>query len=672
MGADGQCAASLEILASGKEGGDDRVEGRGHWWKPIALYGHVDALAFGPVLGLNGGGSMSAKLEEGSLLPPEGKTSMSSGDVVSPVKACKSNDLQTLTGESKPSTPTTRGGGPLDNPGQFWLLLGAIPFGAFYLLKQPRSFKSLARSWPTVLGSAAFFDTSLPSAGELDKEAQGNPRARKDRHTSRGPQPVKTAKRSHPKGPKWQRLNGNNGSWTNTDDVAHNGVDGAMLPCHEEESCLEDARGGHFHRRKRAGGKPLSPAARAFLERSQKKGDKKRPSPYSKCASSIELCPMAADHYHFFRDEEEKHNGPPDGAQPVIVPEQNEINVQVRIEENQHQVPAVPPARAEVVEPVVVQPRLNDYGRFAPEVALPPQGEVIIEEQKDEPRPALNEAKHGPENEVLPPQPAAPAAIDPPRLEEKVGPVEGAAVAEPAAIGVHHHEVPAGLVEEEAAMEEGFREVRRMDRRVDAVTRKVALYYVVSVATRLGYKDKFKRWALAKLPGVKKTEVTRVNIATPSVVSGSVSLACNKTATLTFVPFWRQEKDCKPFTSFKNKEEEAILGGLGFNSFAEADIFTGLFDSLMAWGNNEIGRLQARSCVRLAPDGRLEVMKSFSAAIKAVLPTIPGIARYAQQDIRTLDNTVSFYLQQRIIRDVGHAMREPGYVGLAFGKSALH
>lgn len=643
MGADGQCAASRDFLTDGRREGESRADGMGHWWKPRAQYISKDTSEQMSKFGLNGSGD-------------------SLGNVVS----------SGLPDESKPTVVTTRGGGPLDNPGQFTLAMIAFTLGGYYLLKQPRSFKSLARSWPQVLGSAAFFDTSLPSAGELDKEVQGNPRARKDRHTSRGPQSVKTEKRSHPRGPKWQRLNGNNGSWTNTDDVAHNGVDGAMLPCHEEESCLEDARGGHFHRRKRAGGKPLSPAARAFLERSQKKGDKKRPSPYSKCVSSIELCPMASDHYHFFKEEEEKHNGPPDGAQPVIVPEQNGINVQVRIEENQRQVPALPPARAELAEPVVVQPRLNDYGRFAPEVALPPQGEVIIEEQKDEPRPALNEAKYGPENEVLPPQPAAPAAIDAPRLEEKVGLVEGAVVAEPAAIGVHHHEVPAGLVEEEAVVEEGFREVRRMERRVDAVTRKVTLYYVVSVATRLGYKDKFKRWALAKLPGVKKTEVTRVNIATPSVVSGSVSLACNKTATLTFVPFWRQEKDCKPFTSFKNKEEEAILGGLGFNSFAEADIFTGLFDSLMAWGNNEIGRLQARSCVRLAPDGRLEVLKSFSAAIKAVLPTIPGIARYAQQDIRTLDNTVSFYLQQRIIRDVGHAMREPGYVGLAFGKSALH
>lgn len=643
MGADGQCAASRDFLTDGRREGESRADGMGHWWKPRAQYISKDTSELMSKFGLNGSDGLLDNV-------------VSSG----------------LPDESKPTAVTTRGGGPLDNPGQFTLAMITFTLGGYYLLKQPRSFKSLARSWPQVLGSAAFFDTSLPSAGELDKEVQGNPRARKDRHTSRGPQSVKTEKRSHPKGPKWQRLNGNNGSWTNTDDVAHNGVDGAMLPCYEEESCLEDARGGHFHRRKRAGGKPLSPAARAFLERSQKKGDKKRPSPYSKCASSIELCPMAAEHYHFFKEEEEKHNGPPDGAQPVIVPEQNEINVQVRIEENQRQVPAMPPARAELVEPVVVQPRLNDYGRFAPEVALPPQGEVIIEEQKDEPRPALNEAKYGPENEVLPPQPAAPAAIDAPRLEEKAGLVEGVAVAEPAAIGAHHHEVPAGLVEEEAAVEEGFREVRRMERRVDAVTRKVTLYYVVSVATRLGYKDKFKRWALAKLPGVKKTEVTRVNIATPSVVSGSVSLACNKTATLTFVPFWRQEKDCKPFTSFKNKEEEAILGGLGFNSFAEADIFTGLFDSLMAWGNNEIGRLQARSCVRLAPDGRLEVLKSFSAAIKAVLPTIPGIARYAQQDIRTLDNTVSFYLQQRIIRDVGHAMREPGYVGLAFGKSALH
>lgn len=643
MGADGQCAASRDFLTDGRREGGSCADGMGHWWKPRAQYISKDASDLMSKFGLNGSDGLLDNV-------------VSSG----------------LPDESKPTAITTRGGGPLDNPGQLSLVMVTFALGSYYLLKQPRSFKSLARSWPQVLGSAAFFDTSLPSAGELDREVQGNPRARKDRHTARGPQPVKTDKRSHPRGPKWQRLNGNNGSWTNTDDVAHNGVDGAMLPCHEEESCLEDARGGHFHRRKRAGGKPLSPAARAFLERSQKKGDKKRPSPYTKCTSIIELCPLAVDHYHFFRDEEAKHDGPPDGPKPGIVPAQNEINGQVRIEENQHQVPAVPLARVQEAEPVVVTPRLNDYGRFAPEVALPPKGEVIVEEQKDEPRPALNEAKYGPENEVLPPQPAAPAAINPPCLEEKVGLVEGAREAEPAAIGELHHEERAGLVEEEAAAEEGFREVRRMERRVDAVTRKVTLYYVVSVATRLGYKDKFKRWALAKLPGVKKTEVTRVNIATPSIVSGSVSLACNKTATLTFVPFWRQEKDCKPFTSFKNKEEEAILGGLGFNSFAEADIFPGLFDSLMAWGNNEIGRLQARSCVRLAPDGRLEVLKSFSAAIKAVLPTIPGIARYAQQDIRTLDNTVSFYLQQRIIRDVGHAMREPGYVGLAFGKSALH
>lgn len=267
MGADGQCAASRDFLTDGRREGESRADGMGHWWKPRAQYISKDTSELMSKFGLNGSDGLLDNV-------------VSSG----------------LPDESKPTAVTTRGGGPLDNPGQFTLAMITFTLGGYYLLKQPRSFKSLARSWPQVLGSAAFFDTSLPSAGELDKEVQGNPRARKDRHTSRGPQSVKTEKRSHPKGPKWQRLNGNNGSWTNTDDVAHNGVDGAMLPCYEEESCLEDARGGHFHRRKRAGGKPLSPAARAFLERSQKKGDKKRPSPYSKCASSIELCPLSLIH----------------------------------------------------------------------------------------------------------------------------------------------------------------------------------------------------------------------------------------------------------------------------------------------------------------------------------------------------------------------------------------
>ena len=108
MGADGQCAASRDFLTDGRREGGSCADGMGHWWKPRAQYISKDASDLMSKFGLNGSDGLLDNV-------------VSSG----------------LPDESKPTAVTTRGGGPLDNPGQLSLVIATFTLGSCYLLKQP-------------------------------------------------------------------------------------------------------------------------------------------------------------------------------------------------------------------------------------------------------------------------------------------------------------------------------------------------------------------------------------------------------------------------------------------------------------------------------------------------------------------------------------------------------
>lgn len=201
---------------------------------------------------------------------------------------------------------------------------------------KPFSFTVGQRHLPSSMGGRALLSAgvSLPSVGSLEEPPLPNPRAKKDRHTQSYKPPQRGKQNSGVvrgrRDPKYLRLNGNNGSWTNTDDHAQR--EEVFLKCHYKIRCLGNV---HYHHKAKTGkSRPLNADARRFLEKAEKDGVQKRAQPYKLCAIPATVCPQMENHFHFFgySDDgkaEEKpdlrtttfpHEGNPDHVPPPAQP----------------------------------------------------------------------------------------------------------------------------------------------------------------------------------------------------------------------------------------------------------------------------------------------------------------------------------------------------------------
>lgn len=552
--------------------------------------------------------------------------------------------------------------------------------------------------------------TSLPSVGDLDTPPKPNPRSRIDRHTARDARHAqkKIVKPKKHRNGKCERLSGANGSWTGSDDVAQ------FISCEVPlgESCLgEEANTRHFHKRVKANGKPLTAAARRFLEKQQKEGAKARPLPFRECAVEIRACPEYQNHFHRFVEEK---GGNEEGAAPlrapglaVPVPANNGQRVDARAAEAFDALAAIldgpepeqrfVPAKAELV----VAPRVVEVEEKGEEK----REEKAVEEiffgpaygEEEAYRLAMQEVEmvaeefgyreEGGEYVWRGEDPAAEPLIPRAYPAPLVGPLQLGG--EPR--GVRHPVVEQALgVARDVAQElkEGFERALRptpppppLPRPTDGFiavgragralrTQQVVLYYTDATPESLGVMKRLGRAILKTLPGVKTTSVYRANTGGGTEVSGTTELAPHASVALTFVPFWDQAHRRKPFTEYKSDSNQALFFGLGFNSCVEVPIFTELLAALRSTSTDEGRSLQSRPCARHGDNG-IEVIPSFGEAVATFMGKIRNISQYYECDTRTLDNTASYYLQQRLVRQYERLSREPKKGGVVFARSAL-
>lgn len=666
-------------------------------------------------------------------------------------------------------------------------LCGLVVFGGFVTLwRSPLSILGMRRHLPSSMGGmSSFFVTSLPSSGELDREVKENPKARKNRHTSHYVPRGNKKEKERPKGPKWQRLNGNNGSWTNTDDVES--AKAVFLECLvvKGEACREaDGKKRHYHRRKKDGGKALDSAARRFLEKQIKEGAKTRQSPYWQCEHEIEVCPTPEKHFHFFGGGAESENkedrpkavagktppepkevgkeakailavanehkgevvvgvkpeqkvvpGKPESTKPLVLKEKKKkeeiksvkkeafygppfgkeaqelYNYWQDVEDLYVEcladldafaalaapavtpVPVKVPLRIEVeevgadAEAIVLLPMTPELKIAIPEVPpvielLPAllEGEAAFFEEEEEKVPESEPLLAAPaERFALVVTPGEPEPFSNPvlnNLAEKFGP---ALVAAKETLSQVVQEVKDGAMDAHRAFnpppppplnrpEDGFIVVGRPARALR--TKNKILYYTNESPETLSFFRRASRAILKILPGVVETKAYQVNEGGGTEVSGETKMAPHSDITLTFVPFWDQERRRKPFTRYRSEQSQALFSALGFNSFVEAPVFVELLEALRSTATDEARNLQSRPCARITEDG-IEAIPSFCEAVASFMGRIRDINRFYECDTRTLENTASYYLQQRMIRKYDSLMKVPKKGGVVFGKSVL-
>ena len=148
--------------------------------------------------------------------------------------------------------------------------------------------------------ASSLFVTSLPSENDLERPPEGNPRARKDRHTTQF-KPQKPLRKVDANRRRTRvrdlQLNGRQGSWTGDDDVE------TIIVCpYPNIDCKESE---HLHKRTRTNKPPMAAAARRFLEKARQDGVKKKGTQFTKCPLPIAACGVAS-HYHCFTGEAEE------------------------------------------------------------------------------------------------------------------------------------------------------------------------------------------------------------------------------------------------------------------------------------------------------------------------------------------------------------------------------
>lgn len=584
--------------------------------------------------------------------------------------------------------------------GVFFFVGGAIAW------RRPGFASSLRRALPKSMGGCMMSGiVSLPSEGSLSEPPKPNPRARKDRHTARAETairdaPVKKGKGSKP--PKYLRLNGNNGSFTNTDDHASPAETNPFAECGYAEDCVIDE---HYHR-KVGQGVPLSGRARRFVEKQQKEGKLKKRSPYVLCSAPIQDCTIAGNHFHHLPGDVDAKDEPPSmmrmveaqiaraqrgGVKPVPPPElrvgtaaTEAVKIAtVRVDDSPKGIVLTPPkgeitaTRAQVEGKVVVEKATStsvvDAVLDAPELkAVAMEDPIYYFKEKDvfaridpaEKKELAEALPSAPEKEVVASGCEEKSQVSKPDdpCDEKKSYVTALEAG-----NTHGREIYVGFggalqfLTEEKAPELGF---------IPTTEMQLILYQSTTKESRkVG--TRFADWFLSGLPFVKRTEAypdvrTHGNV---SAYHEDVSMLAERHFSLQ-LPLHRPSR--KPFRKSKSDPVARALHGAGFRSSTRDHIFCELYDHLRAWSDDEGKTLQSRRAGNLDPaTGKFELLDGFAAAVRQAASRFKHVDLLARLSINYLENTVAFYVQQRIIEGLKAADRMPGSIGVPFGNRVL-
>lgn len=636
-----------------------------------------------------------------------------------------------------------------------------------------------------------FVPRSLPSAGDLDNPPLPNPRARKDKHTREQPvHPPAKEKPAHVpnyrrrEGPK--RLNGSNGSKTNTDDVV---TDGVYLSCSFLQLCSLPS---HQHRRAKAGGKPLPPAARRFLEAQRKNGSVPRPPPYEQCPLPTIACERAAtEHFHFFAHDEKKD----ERVTLPTIPTELAAGQEIKMEHSKilAKEPAVPP-KGESSVSIVPSSTVKEVSRpvTAPSVAeevQPVRENDPLPVPKEEKKPAIVEpsvpvaeakeatpdcketrdycaidgcsgfaadCEHGKKPlaplamhiiptpadvkaELRAPPPSSvpfceplsvhllPAPTDA-KVELKVPPpsptvaphvcADAEVLHPPMHIGewledprstdkqfdewyVEHNQSErtrrirrafrawvrkCKRADTRALIENGLKphpvegEKPRGSPPIDATpnlevkgehaTREVLLYYKTGIAASYGGFLRFKRWLRSGIPWIQNVQRVRANNASSVDRSGDQWVWPMVDEGYVFSLNKRRLEYLEPYSLDKSDATSIFLIGQGYDSCAKALIFDELLVYLRSWDSQEGANLQRRNPgKRSNKHGNIELNTGFVDAVHALLSRYSKIGELSVSQNEIVQNTVLFYVQQRLIEYARAMTALPVETGVSFGRA---
>lgn len=198
--------------------------------------------------------------------------------------------------------------------------------------------------------------------------------------------------------------------------------------------------------------------------------------------------------------------------------------------------------------------------------------------------------------------------------------------------------------------------------------KEVLLYYTSDVVKNLSAGKRIGKYLLGKLPFVKHSTETITNEATPRDVEEVMEVASSTRDAFTLVPFWSQSNRRKPFKKFTSDEVTVELMTLGYRSCAKAFIFTHFLDYLRGWGE-ETRDLQVRRPAT-SVEGNLELIPSFRDAVLRVVQNYPRVEELHRASVVTFYNTVTYYIQQRLVVESRLSLGEAQKTGFNFRVTA--
>lgn len=118
------------------------------------------------------------------------------------------------------------------------------------------------------------------------------------------------------------------------------------------------------------------------------------------------------------------------------------------------------------------------------------------------------------------------------------------------------------------------------------------------------------------------------------------------------------------FSSYEQSRVAELITGY-FDSYAVAGVSMPLFQALFDFTNNEMNNLNARVSVN-RDDGKICPRDAFADAARRAAASTPIGQRLAHAAISVFNNTVNFYVQQKLIGDILGVMARPAGSGLVF------
>lgn len=136
---------------------------------------------------------------------------------------------------------------------------------------------------------------------------------------------------------------------------------------------------------------------------------------------------------------------------------------------------------------------------------------------------------------------------------------------------------------------------------------------------------------------------------------------------------WTRTHTVKPFRKSTSDARSRALHKGGFKSYAQVFIFTDLYDHLRSFSTAEGKSLQSRRSGRINPQtGQFDVLTGFPAAVRQHASSYAFIETLSKFSVKVLENTIAFYVQQRIVEELISGDRVPNTVGLDFAGGVLH